>query len=220
MFLKLLRKDFLVELRSREVSATMLTFGLAVILIFSFAFNVSPEVFRKFAPGLYWVMILFISVLGLHRLFTHEKEFDTFSALISAPVDRSLIYLSKTVAGIGFLLVAEVLITIPFVLFLGIELPENWLVLVGLITLGDIGIMATGSLVSGLAMRAKMSEVLLPILLFPLVAPLIIALVKATAAVLENLPFDFWRIWFQLLITFAVVFGLAGYLLFDHLTEE
>lgn len=220
MFWRLLRKDFLVELHSREVSATMLTFGLAVILIFSFAFNESPAVFRTFAPGLYWVMILFISVLGLHRIFTHEKEFDTFSTLISAPIDRGLIYLSKCVAGIAFLTITEILISLPFILFLGIDLPNQWGLLIGLIMIGNIGIMNIGSLVAGLAMRAKMSEVLLPILLFPLVSPLIIALVKASAAILANQSFEYWQFWFQLILTFAVVFGSAGYLLFDHITEE
>ncbi len=216
----LLKKDLLVEMRSREVSASMLTFGLAVILIFSFAFNASPEVFGSFAPGLYWVMILFIAVLGLHRVFSHEKEFDTFSAIISGPVDRGLIYLSKLISGVLFLVLTEVLISGPFILFLQIDIPGNWGLLIALILLGDIGIMAIGSLVSGLAMRAKMSEVLLPILLFPLVSPHIIATVKATSAIFDGRPVDQWQTWLQLMITFSVVFALVGFLLFEHITEE
>ncbi|MFH1852026.1 MAG: heme exporter protein CcmB [Candidatus Neomarinimicrobiota bacterium] len=220
MFWRLLKKDLLIELRSKEISATMLAFGLAVILIFAFAFNLSSALFQTIAPGLYWVMVLFVAVLGLHRVFTHEKEFDTFSAILSAPIDRGLIFLSKCVSGIIFLLIAELLITLPFILFLQVTIEHNRLLLVGLILLGNVGIMTIGSLVSGLAMRAKMSEVLLPILLFPLVAPQIIAAVKTTAAVIDNLPFSEWRTWLQLMITFAGVFGLAGYLLFEHLTEE
>ena len=220
MLIHLLKKEFLVELRSKEISASMLTFGLAVILIFSFSINVSPAVFHQFAPGLYWIMVLFIADLGLHRMFSHEKEFDTFSMIISAPFDRGLIFLSKWVAGTAFLIIAELLITVPFFLFLQLDIPLQWGKLIGIIILGNAGIMAIGSIVSGLAMRAKMSEVLLPILLFPLVSPNIIACVKATTAIFDNQLFATWQTWFQLMVTFTVVFGLAGYLFFDHLTEE
>ncbi len=220
MLLQLLKKDLLIELRSREISASMLTFGLAVILIFSFSINISPDLFTQFAPGLYWVMVLFIAVLGLHRMFSHEKEFDTFSMLISAPIDRGLIYLSKWISGVFFLIIAEVLVSIPFILFLEVPVPDQWIMTLGVILLGNTGIMAIGSLVSGLAMRAKMSEVLLPILLFPLVSPHMIATVKAMTAVMESRPLINWQLWLQLMITFTVVFGLAGYLFFEHITEE
>lgn len=220
MFLRLLKKDLLVEFRSREISASMLTFGLAVIMIFSFSINISPDLFRHFAPGLYWIMVLFIAVLGLHRMFSHEKEYDTFSMIISAPVERGLIFLAKWISGVLFLTVAEILITLPFLLFLQVGIPEQWVILIAIILLGNIGIMAIGSLVSGLAMRAKMSEVLLPILLFPLVSPQIIATVKATTAVFEGKPLASWQLWLNLMVTFALVFGLAGYLFFEHITEE
>ncbi len=220
MFKTLLKKDLLVELRSREISASMLTFGLAVILIFSFAFNVSSDIFARFAPGLYWTMILFIAVLGLHRSFSHEREFDTFSTILAAPVDRGLIYLSKLTSGFLFLLLTQILISGPFVLFLQLEVPRDWGYLLLVILLGNFGIMAIGSLVSALAMRAKMSEVLVPILLFPLVSPLLIASVKATAAVFAGFPLGEWQLWLQLQITFGAVFGLAGFLLFDNLAEE
>ena len=88
MFFTLLRKELLIELRSKEISVSMLAFGLTVILTFSFAFNVSPSLFKSFAPGLFWIMILFVTVLGLYRIFAFEKEFDAFSLMISAPVDR------------------------------------------------------------------------------------------------------------------------------------
>ncbi|MEE9118936.1 MAG: heme exporter protein CcmB [Calditrichia bacterium] len=220
MFFTLLRKELLIELRSKEISVSMLAFGLTVILTFSFAFNVSPSLFKSFAPGLFWIMILFVTVLGLYRIFAFEKEFDAFSLMISAPVDRGLIFLAKWISGVIFLLLSELLILPPFILFLQLNLNVSWVTGIFLILLGDLGIMVIGSLISGLAMRMKMSEVLLPVLMFPLVSPVIIGITKATRGFIEGQPFVQWQIWILILFSFIVVFGLLGYTIFDHITEE
>ncbi|MFQ6612388.1 MAG: heme exporter protein CcmB [Fidelibacterota bacterium] len=220
MFISLIKKELLIEFKSREITASMLTFGVSIILIFSFAFNVAPGIFANFAPGLFWVMILFIAVLGLHRSFAYEKEMDAFTLLISAPVDRGLIFLAKWISGTTLLTFTEVLIVFPFFLFLKISPPQDLLTAIGVTVLVNLAIMVIGSLVSGLAMRARLSEVLLPVLLFPLVSPIIIAAVKITSGIMKSLPFSQWQLWFQLIITFIVIFGLLGYALFDNITEE
>jgi heme exporter protein B len=172
MFGILLKKEFLVELKSKEISTSMLTFGVVVILIFAFSFNVSPKVMTTFAPGLFWVMTLFISTLGLHRMYAYEKEFDAFGFLISAPVDRGLIFLAKWISGTLYSLIADLFILPPFILFLQLQIDIHLGLAVLILVCGNLGLMVLGSLVSGLAMRAKMSEVLLPILLFPLASRL------------------------------------------------
>jgi heme exporter protein B len=220
MLIKLLKKDLLLELRSKEIVISMLTFGVTVILTFAFAFNVSPDLMNSFAPGLFWIMILFISVLGLQRSFAYEKDFDAYSLMLTAPVDRGLIFLSKWMSGTVFLLITELAVAIPFVLFLQLELDVNLWSLWGIILLGDLGIMVGGSLVSGLAMRAKMSAVLLPILMFPLVSPVLIAAVKASIGILNHQPYEEWQLWLRIMGTFIVIFALIGYTLFDHITEE
>jgi heme exporter protein B len=220
MLISLIKKELLIEFKSREITASMLTFGISIILIFSFAFNVSPGLFAMFAPGLFWVMILFISVLGLHRSFAYEKEMDAFTLLISSPVDRGLIFFAKWFSGTVLLTFTEILIVFPFFLFLKIPPPEEIWLAIGVTILVNIAIMVIGSLVSGLAMRARLSEVLLPVLLFPLVSPIIIAAVKMTSGIMSGEPFSKWQLWFQLIITFIVIFGLLGYALFDNITEE
>ncbi len=220
MFFALLKKELTIELRTKEVSISMLAFALAVILTFSLAFNVSPTLFREFAPGLFWILILFIAVLGLHRMFAIEREFDAFTMMIAAPVDRGLIFLAKWLSGFLFLCLTEIVILPPFLLFLDVTLPSQLMTGAWLVLLGNLGIMVVGSLVSGLAMRAKMSEVLLPILLFPLVSPVVIAAVKATTGWMQEKPFATWQIWVLILTTFIVIFGLIGYTIFDHITEE
>lgn len=219
-FAILLKKELLVELRTKEVTVTMFTFGLAVVITFALAFNVSPDLFQTFAPGLFWVMIMFAAVLGLHRVYAYEKDFDAFSLLIGSPLDRGLIFLAKWVSGILLLGLMEILIIIPFFLFLHLAVPPDWVTGLGLILLGNTAIMAIGSLVSGLAMRARLSEVLLPVLVLPLVSPVLIAAVKATTGILEEQPYSEYQVWLQIILTFSVVFGLLGYTLFDHITEE
>lgn len=220
MFWKLLKKELQIEVRSKEITASMLTFGLTIILTFAFAFNISTALYKTFAPGLLWVMILFISVLGLHRMFAFEKEFDAFSLIISAPVDRGLVFLSKWVSGIILILFSELFIIPPFFLFLQISSDFSWITGLKILVLGNSGIMVIGSLISGLAMRAKMSEVLLPVLLFPLVSPVIIASAKATGGLLAQLPQQQYQLWILILLTFNVIYGITGYVIFEHITEE
>lgn len=220
MFWTLLRKEILVEFRSREITVSMLSFGLTVILIFAFAFNVTPGLMTTFAPGLFWVMTMFVAVLGLHRMFAYEKEFDAFGFLISAPVDRGVIFLAKWISGTLLLLLTDLLVLPPFFLFLGLPFHSGLVWGILILILGNLGVMVSGSLVSGLAMRARMSEVLLPILLFPLASPVLIAATKATLGILNSDPVSSWEIWVLLLGTFIVTFGLLGYVVFDHITEE
>lgn len=220
MFTALLKKDLLIELRSKEIVISMAAFGVSVILLYSFSFNESPRTFSIFASGLIWMVFLFISVLGLHRSFSLEKEFDAIGLILSAPVDRSLIFLSKWVSGFLFLLIAQIIIVPLFWLFLDLDIPEQiglWLLI---FIMTDLGIAAIGSIVAGITLRARMSEVLLPILLFPLVSPLLIAAVKSTDAILMGLPFDEWKIWAAIIFTFVIAFSVTGVLIFEYVSEE
>jgi len=113
MFFTLLKKELFVEFRSREVTLSMLVFGLSIILTFALSSNVSPTIIANYAPGMFWIMVLFVAVIGVHRTFSYEKEFDAFSMLISAPIDRGFIFLTKWMSGFIFLTIMEALILIP-----------------------------------------------------------------------------------------------------------
>jgi len=220
MFIILLKKELFVEFRNKEVVLSMLAFGVAVLLIFSFSLSGDPKINHEMAPGLFWTLVILSSSLGLHRLFGQEKDFDAFASLISAPIDRGTLYLAKWVSGIMFLTVTELLIIIPFFLFLGLSLPISILPGIGIILLGNMGIVAVGVIVSGLAMRAKMSAVLIPVLLFPLIAPLLIACVKSTTGWYHVFPINQWQFWLLIMATYVVIFSLVGYIYFDHIAEE
>ena len=132
----LVRKDLLLESRTKEITISMLAFGLTMIMIYALAFSASPAMYRSFAPGLFWVIILFASALGLHRMFVLEKEFDAFSLSISAPVDRGIIFLAKWISGTILLIISETVIIPPFVIFMVLSLPDNWLILIFIIIIG------------------------------------------------------------------------------------
>ena len=220
MFISLLKKELFIEFRSREVILSMLIFGLSIILAFAFTTNVSKIIVLNYAPGMFWIMILFVTTLGVHRSFTYEKNFDAFSLLISSPIDRGLIYLSKWISGTIFLTVMEIIIIIPFFKFLLLDLPSNFILFSVTSILINFAIMSVASLVAGISMRANLSEVLVPILFFPLVSPVIIAATKISSGVLSGDPYQLWQIWLLIIVSVIVIFPLAGYTLFDFITEE
>ena len=220
MFYTLVRKDLLLELRTKEIVIPMFAFGLAIIMIFALSFNASQAINHAFAPGLLWIIILFISSLGLNRMFVLEKEFDAFTLTLSAPIDRGIIFLSKAISGTILLLISQIMIIPPFILFMNLSIPSDWYIMILILLIGDLGIMSVGTIVSGLSMRAKLSEMLLPILFFPLVSPHIIACVKATNYWFKGLSIVNWQTWIYLMISFVLVFFLLGFMIFEYVTEE
>ena len=220
MFFTLFKKELFIEFRTKEVVLSMLIFGLSIILAFAFSSNVSKVIVANYAPGMFWVMILFVTTLGVHRSFSYEKEFDAFSLLVGSPIDRGMIYLAKWLSGSIFLTIMEAIIIIPFFKFLLIELPSNFLLFSMTSILINLAIMSVAILVAGIAMRASLSEVLVPILFFPHVSPVIISATKITSGILSNDPYQLWKIWLLIVVSVIVIFVLAGYTLFDFITEE
>ena len=210
----------MIEFRSKQTILSMLIFGLAVILIFAFSTNISREVLTNYSPGMFWLMNLFIVVLGVHRSFAYEKEFDAFSLLVSAPIDRGLIFLSKWIIEFIFLTATQVIIVVPFFKLLLLDFPENLSLFILTAMLVNLGMMAIANLVSGIVIRSNFSEILLPLILFPLLSPLMIAATKISSSVINLQPYDMWNVWVLIVTSIVVLFGLAGYALFDFIVEE
>jgi len=219
-FWTILVKDLRLELRTRESLATMVVFAAAVILLFAFAFSAAPAQLRSFAPGLIWITYFFTAVLGLLRTFGREKEQDAYDLLLTAPLDRSAIFLGK-MAAFFILLLAAQLVSLPFfILFLDLPLWEAPLAFVLILGITDLAIAAVGTLIAGLSLRSPAGETLLPILLFPLLTPILIAATKATDAALAGQPLEDWDFWLMLVFTFFGLFVLAGTFIFDYISEQ
>jgi len=218
--LAILWKDLQVEARSKQSLLSMLAFGLLILVIFNFAFEPTPELKRSITPGLLWITFLFSGILGLNRSFSLEKENMAIHGLLLAPIDRGLVYFGKFGANLLILLVTEIL-TLPFfLLFLNMPLFRHFWWLMLIILLGTAGFVALGTLFSAMATSTKMREVMLPLLLFPISTPILLAAVACVREILANEPFESYQNWFFLLIGFDIIFIVVPSLVFEYVVEE
>lgn len=214
-----LYKEWLVESRSKQVTISMIVFSLLIVVVFSFAFDPTNHVMRNVFPGIIWVMIIFSSVLGLNRAFIAEQLNDAMTGLLMAPIERSTIYIGKLCFNFAMLSLTNV-ISLPllFLLF-DFRWQGSLPALIFVIFLGSLGILIVGLVLAAIAACGKGSELLLPILLLPLLTPLLIACVKATALILDGNAWSTYSLWIKLIGAYDVVFITLGWLLFDYIWE-
>ncbi len=214
----ILNKELAVEWRTREAVSAMLVFGLLVLVIFNFAFDLQGVDIRVLGPGILWIAFCFSGILGLGRSFARERDKGSMEGMLLAPVDRGAIFLGKALANFLFILVMEA-VTLPLFVVL-FNVPLEWFPLVGYILLGTVGFSAIGTLLSAIAASTRMREVMLPVLLFPVLVPLLVASVKITQGALQNLPFADYQGWFNLLVAYDAIFLTVAYLVFEFVVEE
>lgn len=214
------RKDALSELRGRYLAGSTLFFAALVLLLFGFALGPDSRRLAEAAPGLLWLAIVFGSLLTVARLHQLEAEDGALDELARYPVERHAIFLGKALAAMAALVVlGGVLLPVVAILY-GIDLAGAWLALLAALLLGAAGLAAVGTFYAGVTVRMQAREVLLPLLMLPVVAPLLLAAVKATTVALAGDPFGELSAWLQLLAVFDVVMIVAGAVTYGHLLEE
>ncbi|MDA8561131.1 heme exporter protein CcmB, partial [Nitrospinae bacterium] len=191
-------KDFVTELKTRELFSAMFIFALLVILIFIFSVNLSIVNASEVGPGILWVAFLFSGTLGLNRSFVLEKENECLMGLMLAPADRTAIYFGKLISNLVFLSIMELFILPLFMIFFNIDILEHLLPLLLVIFLGTLGFCSLGTLLSSLASNLKTREIMLPILLYPLLIPIVIGVVRMTGQVLAGEPLSEMMNWIGL----------------------
>lgn len=211
-------KDLLAEARSRELLSAMAVFALLTVVIFNFALELRMDRAALIAPGLVWVTIVFAANLGLNRSLAVEKDRGSLDGLLLAPVDRSALYFGKMAGNLVFMIVVEIIVLPAAAILLGLGLPRADLLLV--LLLGTLGLAATGTLLSALAVHTRAREVMLPILLLPATVPLVLAAVRASGLILSNAPFDEVVGWLNLLLVYDVIMLAVAYMTFDYVVEE
>ncbi|MBN1888375.1 MAG: heme exporter protein CcmB [Thermoflexales bacterium] len=211
-------KDLAAELRTREMLGSMLTFSVLVVVVFSFAFQLRASDVRVFAPGMLWVTITFAGALGLGRSLAIEQDKGCLDGLLLAPVDRSAIYFGKLLGNVLFMLAVEVGILPLFVVLFSLPFVQVSILVV--VVLGTLGFAGVGTLLSAIAVNTRAREVMLPILLFPVALPVIIAAVKATAGVVDGLPYPQWQPWLGMVVAFDVILIALSMMTFDYIVEE
>jgi heme exporter protein B len=215
----ILLKEVRAEFRARELLNTTFVFALVVVVMFSFAFDPTAAESRRFGPGLLWIALLFAGSLMLQPSFAREHANDTLDALCLAPVSPFAILLGKILANVIFLGACEVLLLPIFAVFYNVALVPVLGRLVFVLWLGTFGLAVTGTVFSAVAAQARMRELLLPLLLLPVLVPLLLASVEATAGLLSDTP-ELQTTWIELLVGFDVMFFTVSWLLSDFLLQE
>lgn len=210
-------KDVLSEFRAREIITSVLVFSLLVIIIFNFAFGERIDMV-KVAPGMLWVTFTFAGVLSLNRSFILEKEGGCFDGLLVSPTSREVIYTGKMLASLVFMLAIEAIALPIFAFLFNLAVLTPRIITVTL--LATIGFVACGTLFSALANNTKARELVLPILFLPVVVPVIISAVNASALALGGNSWGDMAGWLGILGAFDVIFLTVAYLVFEYVIEE
>jgi heme exporter protein B len=211
-------KDLAAELRSRELLSAMLVFALLVILIFNFALELDVKTRATITSGVLWVTFAFAGTLGLNRSMAVEKDRGCLDGLLLAPVDRSAIYFGKVISNLAFMVIVEAIILPVYSILYNTSLLS--LGLIGVILLGSIGYVTVGTLLSSMAVQTRTRDVMLPILLFPVIVPVLVAAVKASSGFLQGLPMSEILPWLNLLAVYDVIFIAIAFMVFDYVVEE
>lgn len=211
-------KDLSAELRSRELLSSMLVFSLLVILIFYFALELDVKARNGITAGALWVTFAFAGTLGLNRSMAVEKDRGCLDGLLLAPVDRSVIFFGKAISNLVFMLIVEAIVLPVYSVIYNVNLFNLGLIFVTL--LGSIGYIAVGTLLAAMSVQTRTRDVLLPILLFPLVIPVLVAAVKASSGYLLALDMSEIIPWLNILVVYDLIFIAVSFMVFDSVVEE
>jgi len=218
--LLLLWKDLLLELRRRDSLLTMFFFGTLLLFVFHFSFDFAPDKVAEMAPALLWLAFLFTGTLGLTQLFQVERENHCLDALLLSPLDRGALFLAKTFFNLLLMLAVELVVMPLFWILFNLQgwnlLPQLFLVTL----LGTVGFCVLGTMMSAVTLRARARELLLPLVLFPLMIPVILATIRCMENIMRAGDLgDTWS-WLRLLLGFDVIFVTVGILIFDRVIED
>jgi heme exporter protein B len=215
----ILAKELRLELRTRELLNATLVFALIVIVMFSYAFDPTSAESRRYGPGLLWIAFLFAGSLMLHPSFAREQANETLDALRLAPISNFAILLGKMAANFIFLAAAEAVLVPIFAVLYNLPVASVAGRLILVLALGTAGLVVAGTVFAAITAHSRMRELMLPLLLLPLLAPLLVAAVEATASLLGDAP-ALDRSWVAFLAAFDIVFMTASWLVCDFLLEE
>ncbi len=208
-----LAKDLRLEWRSKDAINGMLFFSLLVVVLFSFAFDPTMAASRQIAGGILWVALLFASVTALNQTWTRELRHQVLDAQRMAPSPASALFLAKVLANFIFVSVIEIVIGPLFVVFYNLRaLGQGWWMAL-VLPLGTLALVVNGTFFAALSLRTRNREMLLPLILFPITVPALLAMVQSTTGILTG-EFD-PGLWIQLLGGYDVIFLTLCLLLFE-----
>lgn len=211
-------KDIVLEVRSRELIASITVFGLLLVVVFNFALRPSPGQASSLAPGVLWVAFAFAATLAMNRSFTREQEAGALEGLLVSPVSRDAIFLAKAATSFIFMLMVEAVLLPAYAVMLQFS-ALSWTLGV-VILLATLGFALIGTLFSALAAQTRSREIMLPVLFFPIVLPVILAAVEASTRAIGGETFVGLGRWLPLMAIFDGLFLLICPWVFSYLVED
>jgi heme exporter protein B len=212
-----LRKDLRLEWRSRDSINGMLFFSLLVVVVFSLAFDPTgnPAMTRQITGGILWIALLFASVTALNQSWTREVRNAVLEAQRMSPAPPSALFVGKALANLLFVTLVEVVLAPLFVIFYNLHVLGNAWLLLAVLPLGTWALVVNGTFFAALGLRTKNRELMLPLLLFPISVPALLAMVNATTGILtgELDPIQV-NLWIRLLAGYDILFTTVCLLLF------
>ena len=216
-----MRKDLLIEIRSREILYTTVFFAVSCVLVFAFGFVREGRALEDAVAPILWIAIAFSGTLALGRAFERERQSDTLRALMMAPADRPALYVAKLLGVLALLIAVEIILVPLVALLFQAPLFAAPVTMTILLLAGTIGFAAVGTLFAAMLVRARSRDVLLPVLLYPITVPVIIAGVRGTSALLQaDTDVAVARAWLSLLVAFDVVFITLALWTFEPLMTD
>ena len=214
----MVRKDFLLEVRSKDVVLPVFIFSFLVVVTFNFALESTPNTANLIVPGILWVSVLFGAMVGFGRMFLSESEQGAYQGLLTAPIGRDVIFFGKVISNVLFLLLIESILLPILVVLFNVTLSPLYMLYVSIPAL--FGISLSGMLFASISMNMRAKEVMLPILFLPVVVPIILGAVESTYAVMNGDNLDQFLKWITLMIVFDLIYSVLGPVSFTMIVED
>lgn len=211
-------KDLVQEWRSRDVLTSMFAFAVLSLFIFNYALELSPIDRAEIAPGLIWVVMVFAGTLGLNRSFAAEQDQGSFEGLMMAVPELSVIYLAKVITNLLMMFGLAILVIPIYSVLYNQSLFD--LRFFGVLMLGAWGYSAAGTLISSMTVQTRMRDLLLPVLLFPLLLPVNMAVVKSGSAIIAASSVPEFQSWINLLLVYDVIMTVVSIMVFEYVIRE
>jgi heme exporter protein B len=213
-------KDLTAERRSKANFNGVLFLAALILLLFGFALGPDQDALREAAAGVLWLTVLFSGVLSFNRSYELEIENGALEMLLMYPGDRRSIYVGKVIANLTFVLLVEAVLVPMAIVMYNLPVGPDQVGVIGVLLLGTTGFVTLGTFYAAMASRVRAREVLLPLLLFPMLVPLLVASVEATGALLVGDPMGDSGAWVKLLLVYDAVFLAVSYVAFEYVIED
>jgi heme exporter protein B len=211
-------KDIQVELKKKELLTLTTIFAITCVVIFNIAIDVSAQAYIRVLPGILWVTIFFTAVLGLNRFLSVERDSGNFESLLLLPISRDILFLGKVTTLFFFMTIVEILIFPLFSVVFNLNIINISIILISI--LATFGISVLGIIIGSMTSNTDVRETLLPILLFPLIFPILLAAIEVTGAVLRGEEWAVYGKWVQLLAIIDTIFSIVCSFLFTHVMKD